>query len=80
MPSSIEFGENLRHSKEVASATKLVKKNIKHASPEDFHLAVLHFEQLRWKLDKIPMTRTERMEFDDMVSTMGRILGNNDNT
>lgn len=77
MPSSIEYGENLRHTKEVAAASKLVKRNLKKATPDDLHLAVTHFEQLRWKLDKIPMTRTERMEFDDMVCSIGKLLGNN---
>jgi hypothetical protein len=77
MPSSIQLGEDLRHAQAISLAVKLVKKNLKKCDEDDLHLAVKCFDQLRWKLDKIPMTRDERMEFDDMIAATGKVLGHN---
>jgi hypothetical protein len=77
MSSSIEYGEKLRLAREVNLATDTVLGNTSRCSPEELHQAYFNFEQLRRRLDKVPMTRKERAELDDMISSINLVLGNN---
>jgi hypothetical protein len=75
MSSSYEYGQQLKADKEGVEALTEVMQAVQKLTPDAALHAKKCFHEICWRLDRLPMTRADRAEVDDLLWGIEQVMG-----